>query len=138
MDNTAKALSYDHNSHLNNVIHLNPWLDVQEVNQNEKLANTYQRICQKHTNKSKWILMVNPESGSLKQLSQQDALNSNVLRIHSNKVNVDVEAIKVALRTGNCSAVILCNSIFNETEIDELVASAKLGKTKCILLNRAH
>jgi len=120
-----------------NVVSITPWLDVKKIN-NATLPLAYQQICQKHNQQDKWILMVNPEPKSLKQLNHDNNVANHVLRVFSNKVKVDIDNIKKALHSGNCSAVILCDAIFSQEEIDQLLASAQQGKTKCILLNRLH
>lgn len=112
------------------------WLNIRNVDNKNELTDLYSKTYRQHHVKNKWILMVNPESNSLDNMpnSTQDSF-SRILRVHSNKVNVKIENIETALRKGNCSAVILNNTSFNETELAQLYASAKHGKTQCIILN---
>lgn len=138
MRNTANY-RFESNSGLAcNVEKLEPWFDVRQVNHINQLSSEYQELCQKHDHSKKWILMVDAERESLKKLNHQKVDQSKVLLVNSNKVKVNITAIEKALSSGNCSAVILCDSIFEEAQIAQLTESARKGKTKCILLNRSN
>ena len=81
--------------------------------------------------------MIDPEMQSLRKAVKGQSDNSNVLLINSAKVNVNLKAIETALCSGNCSAVVLCNSEFKQDQITYLNQCARQGKTKCILLNHS-
>ena len=114
------------------------WCNIIQVTSAIELSEKYQNICQSHHTDNKWILMINPENESLDQLSSMGKINPNkILKVNANKVNVNVEHIKKTLLKGNCSAMILSNAQFNQTEMNELSRCAALGKTQCILLQQA-
>jgi len=133
------------NNDLNNrtvtceMVNNDPWLNVNEIKSESNIANHYAKLCQKHEQKNKWILMVNPEEKPLETLSTNEKINTaNILRVNGNNKPIKLINIKTALKTGNCSAVILCNTSFKEEEISQLMISAKKGKTQCILLNNQN
>lgn len=111
------------------------WLNMKSVNTPTDLTTEYRNICNKFRSDNKWVLMVNPENDSLDQLASSRATNGDkVLRVYSNKVNVNIENIETALSKGNCSVIVLCNASFNEAELTRLNNYAKQGKTQCIIL----
>jgi len=121
------------------VINNDSWLNVNEIKSESNIASHYANLCQKHEQKNKWILMVNPEEKPLETLSTNAKINTaNILRVNGNNKPIKLTNIKMALKTGNCSAVILCNTSFKEEEISQLMSSAKKGKTQCILLNNQN
>lgn len=112
------------------------WLNIKDVNNDNAFTEHYSKIYRQYHIKNKWILMVNPENNSLDNMQNLPKESfSRILRVHSNKVNVKIENIETALRKGNCSAVILSNTYFNDTELAQLYTSAKQGNTQCIILN---
>lgn len=112
------------------------WLNIKDVSSDNAFTEQYLKICSQHQIKNKWILIVNPENNSLDNMQNlPEESFSCILRVHSNKVNVKIENIETALRKGNCSAVILNNTSFDESELAQLYASARLGHTQCIILN---
>ncbi|WP_286267208.1 hypothetical protein [Thalassotalea atypica] len=138
MNRTATTIDNSLFEHVNNVDTLEPWIDVKEVKQSQKLSNEYAQLCQKHDKSNKWILMVDPQVNSLRKVSHTSVDKSKLLLLNSHKVKVDIAAIEKALCSGNCSAVILCDAMFEQEEISKLSASARKGKTKCILLNHSN
>ena len=122
----------------NNITPIEPWFDIRQVSHVSQLSSEYQHLCQKHDCSKKWILMIDAERQSLKNVNHAQFDQSKVLLVNSNKVKIDLAAIEKALSSGNCSAVILCDSIFEEKQIAQLRESARKGKTKCILLNRSN
>ncbi len=121
-----------------NIEQLEPWFDVRHVSNVSQLSSEYQDLCLKHERNNKWILMVDAEVDSLRRVSHDQFDKSKVLLVNSNKVKVNLAAIETALCSGNCSAVILCDSMFEDEQIEKLCESARRGKTKCILLNRSN
>ncbi len=116
----------------------NHWLDIRAVNKPDQYFQQYQNIYSQYKHEKKWILMINPANDSLEQLvNQHDMDNKKVLRVSLKNKHLDIENIKNALAKGNCSAVILSNSIFNQDEINELTLCAAAGETRCIVLNRS-
>lgn len=116
-----------------------PWCNVVRVNNAVDLSEKYQDICKKHYDNSKWILMINPESDSLEQLSNMGKINpAKILKVNANKVNVSLEHIKSTLLKGTCSAMILSDTNYNEDELNEIAQCAALGKTQCILLQQIN
>jgi len=114
------------------------WIDIREVNTNGQLLSEYKQLCQQHENEKKWILMIDPELNSLKQINPKQIDTSRVLHINSKKVPISIESIEKALSSGNCSAVVLCNSLLKQPQLTQLCNSAKKGKTQCILLNQSN
>lgn len=119
------------------------WIDIREVDNNDQLLNEYEQLCQQHKNKNKWILMIDPEVDSLKQINPNQIDTSKVLQVNSKKVHVSIENIEKALSSGNCSAVVLCNSLLKQSQLTkpqlaQLCSSAKKGNTQCILLNQSN
>lgn len=114
------------------------WIDVREVDNNGQLLNEYEQLCQQHKNKNKWILMIDPEVNSLKQINHKQIDTSKVLQVNSKKVHLSLENIERALSSGNCSAVVLSNTLLKQTQLTQLCNSAKKGNTQCILLNQSN
>ena len=113
------------------------WCNIIQVKNSVDLSEEYQNICQNHHTDNKWILMINPENESLDQLSNTGRINpEKILKVNANKVNVNLEHIKNTLLKGTCSAMVLSNAEFNQTEMSELTRCAMLGKTQCILLQK--
>lgn len=123
------------------------WLKLANVESQTDLSNTYADICQQHKLEKKWVLFINPEESTLEQLSQKHGVDiSKILCVSfkgKNKVNnlvgdksahLDIKQLKSVLSRGNCSAVILSNASFTDTEIDSLDRSARSGETQCVIL----
>jgi len=114
------------------------WCNIIRVENSYDLSEKYQDICQSHHHDSKWILMINPESDSLEQLSTMGKINpEKILKVNASKVNVSLAHIKSALLKGNCSAMILSNAQYNQAELNEISRCAAQGKTQCILLQNS-
>ncbi|TWX72497.1 hypothetical protein [Colwellia sp. C1TZA3] len=114
------------------------WCNVISVNSTGDVSAKYQDICQNHHDDKKWILMINPENASLEQLSNMGKINpAKILKVNANKVNVSLEHIKNTLLKGTCSAMILSNANYDQAELKEISRCATLGKTQCILLQKA-
>ncbi|NQY63659.1 MAG: hypothetical protein HRT38_07960 [Alteromonadaceae bacterium] len=111
------------------------WMDIRNIKDQHQLAQQYEKICQQHGQDNKWILMINPEDKSLETLYASGKINTTkILRVNANKQTINIANIKTALKTGNCSAVILCNASIKEEEINQLTLCAQKGKTQCIVL----
>ena len=120
----------------NNLTKNKTWLNIENLEGQLTIAKQYADICLQHEMKNKWILMVDPEVKSIESLSLNSKINTaNILRVNSHKQGLKLNNIKTALKTGNCSAVVLCNSAFKAVEIDQLMRCAEKGNTQCILLN---
>ena len=116
---------------------ITPWCNIINITNALDLSENYQNICQRHRYDRKWVLMINPENESLNYLSNIGKINpSKILKVNSNKVNVDIEHIKSTLLKGTCAAIILSNSQYNATQIRELSQCATKGKTQCIVLKQ--
>ena len=114
------------------------WCNIIRVNNAYDLSENYQNICQSHHDDKKWILMINPESDSLEQLSNMGKINpAKILQVNANKVNVSLEHIKNTLLKGTCSAMILSDTNYNQAELMEISRCAAQGKTQCILLQKS-
>ena len=114
------------------------WCNIIRVNNAYDLSEKYQNICQNHHDDKKWILMINPESDSLEQLSSMGKINpAKILQVNANKVNVSLEHIKNTLLKGTCSAMILSDTNYNQAELMEISRCAAQGKTQCILLQKS-
>lgn len=111
------------------------WFNVKNVENKHEVSRQYLDICQRHQEHKKWILVINPENGSLAPLSGSESVDtSKILRVNVNKVKVQMCDIETALSKGNCSAVILCNATFEQAQISQLAACAMKGKTECIVI----
>ncbi len=111
------------------------WFSVREVNHVSELSDEYERVCHQHISANKWVMMVGADIHSLKKVSMDLVDRKKLLLLHSNKISVGLSDIEKALRSGNCSAVILCNSNYSEAQLSSLHESARVGNTQCILLN---
>ncbi|MGB1199198.1 MAG: hypothetical protein ACPG46_09120 [Thalassotalea sp.] len=110
-------------------------LKIIDVNNSINLSHQYAAICRQYRVENKWILMINPEEHSLGQLNQLSDINtSSVLKVHANKVNVVLQNIESALRKGNCAAVVLCNPILSNKEIELLNKCTQSSQTSCIVI----
>ena len=133
---THKALSVD--KKVKEVNMSNNWMDVRVVNSSHQLSQLYNNICQKHQNKNKWILMINPENESLEQLANQNGINvSNILRLDTKGTCLNLNRIEDALSKWNCSAIVLSNMNLKQEQISQLNTCAEQGGTKCIVLKNA-
>ena len=120
------------------------WLQHTKVNDSFELFNQYANICQQHKQENKWVLFINPEESSIEQLAKTHGIDvSKILMVNykntaSTRAKVELKQIKSVLSKGNCSAVILSNSLFEANEIAELESSAKIGKTHCFLVKQCQ
>ena len=118
-----------------NELDFNPWLDIQNVNNTKQLSQLYSKVCQQHKNEKKWILVINPEDETLEKLTLRNDIDaSKILRVSINKHSLNLTGINKALSQGNCSAVILSDTVLKEDDISQLTHSAQQGKTQCIML----
>lgn len=116
---------------------LSHWCEIIDIEHEYDYSMHYQHICQHHQHNHKWILMINPENDLLAQLHNQGKIGSkNILKVDTTKVKVRIEHIKRALLKGNCAAVILSNTQFNDDELKLIAEHAAQGKTQCIILNK--
>lgn len=117
--------------------HLSHWCKIIDIEHEPNYSMHYQHVCQHHQHGRKWILMINPESKLLEQLHSQGKIQpKNILKVDTTKVNMKLEHIKQALLKGNCSALILSNTHFNDDELRLITECAAQGKTHCIILNK--
>lgn len=146
--NTINQLKYNNidscldenfaNIELNSIIDSH-WLDVRNINNHHHFSDEFINICHQHHHDERWILMINPEEKVLERLSKEHKIDAaRILRVHANKVNVNVRNIEAALAKGNCSAVVLCNANFAETELSHFMTCAQRGNTHCIVLKNAN
>lgn len=118
------------------------WLQHNLVSDHFDMSNQYATICQQHKQERKWVLIINPEEHSIEQLANIHGVDvSKILMVNykntdENRAKIALNQIKSVLCKGNCSAVILSNSIFKNDEITELENAASLGKTHCFLLKQ--
>lgn len=133
------------NNPLNNNTALNAnWLQQTKVSNNLELSNQYANICQQHRQEKKWVLFINPEESSIEQLAKTHGIDvSKILMVNykntsTSRAKIELQQIKSVLSKGNCAAVILSNSLFEASEIEQLESSAKTGKTHCFLVKQAQ
>ncbi len=117
------------------------WLQLTNVTDDYELSNQYAHICQQHKQEKKWVLFINPEESSIELLAKKHGIDvSKILMVNyknAEKTNkIDLEHIKSVLSKGNCSAVILANTGFENEEIAQLESSACAGKTQCVILKK--
>ncbi len=118
----------------NNNIDTNNWVDVRNVQDKLELSQHYADICQQHHFEKKWILMINPEDDSLTELSSEHNIDaSKILRVDAKDINIS--KIETVLSNGNCAAVVLCNHMFAQEQLSNLVSFAKRGNTHCVVMN---
>ncbi|MBL4909330.1 MAG: hypothetical protein JKX78_04770 [Alteromonadaceae bacterium] len=100
------------------------------------LVTEFINIYQQHQQDKRWILMIDPEQKDIDTLSKNNTINSTkILRINSKKVNLSTKNIENTLIKGNCCAIILCNSNFDQQQLSTFNHYAKQGNTQCIVLN---
>lgn len=120
------------------------WLQHTNVTNDFELSNQYANICQQHKQEKKWVLFINPAESSIEKLAKTHGVDvSKILMVnYKNSANhhskIDLNQIKSVLSKGNCSAVILSNSLLGESEIAQLECSAKTGKTHCFLVKKCQ
>lgn len=120
------------------------WLQQTNVTDNVDLSNHYAHIFNQHKQDKKWVLFINPEVNSIEKLAKIHGIDiSKILMVNykstpTSRANVTLEKITSVLSKGNCSAVILSNSLFEADEIAQLEISAKLGQTHCILVKKSQ
>ena len=118
------------------------WLQRTNVNNNVELSNQYAYICQQYKQEKKWVLFINPEESSIEKLAKTHGVDvSKILLVNykstvNTNTTIDLQRVKSVLSKGNCSAVILSNTNFNNEEITQLENSACEGKTQCVLLKK--
>lgn len=113
------------------------WCNIVNVKDVCDISDNYLSICQTHCADNKWILMINPDDKPLVQLSSEGKIDpAKILKVNANKVNVNFIHIKNTLLKGNCSAIILAKTEFNQKQIAELSTYAEQGKTQCILVQQ--
>ncbi|NQY36098.1 MAG: hypothetical protein HRT37_14220 [Alteromonadaceae bacterium] len=134
-DEQTNKTAHSATSKVNIEYHSHNWLDIRNIKDQHQLAQQYTTICQQHEQDNKWILMINPEDKSLETLYASGKINTTkILRVNAKRQTININNIATALKTGNCSAVILCNASIKEEEIHQLSAFAQKGKTQCIVL----
>jgi len=120
------------------------WLQHTNVMNDFELSSQYAHICHQHKQENKWVLFINPEENSIEKLAKMHGIDaSKILMVNykstaANRTKIGLEKITSVLSKGNCSAVILSNSLFNAFEIAQLESSAKIGKTHCILMQQCQ
>lgn len=111
------------------------WLNIRNIENEQQLSEQFSDICQRHHQQRKWILVINPEKLSLDILSHSALVDSSkILRVNTNKVKVNLKNIEKALCTGNCAAVILCNTTLAQNQMSHLANCAQNGRTPCFVL----
>ncbi len=120
------------------------WLQHTNVSNTFELCNQYAHICQQHKQEKKWVLFINPEESSIEKLAKTHGIDvTKILMVNyknttTTRSKVELKQIKSVLSKGNCSAVILSNSMFESNEIAQLESSAKTGKTHCFVVEQAQ
>jgi cell division inhibitor SulA len=120
------------------------WLQHTNVTNDFELSSQYAHICHQHKQEKKWVLFINPEENSIEKLAKTHGIDvSKILMVNykstaANRTKIALEKITSVLSKGNCSAVILSNSLFDADEIAQLESSAKTGKTHCILMQQCQ
>jgi len=118
------------------------WFQHTNVTNDFELSSQYAHICHQHKQEKKWLLFINPEENSIEKLAKTHGVDvSKILMVNykssiTNRAKIALAQITSVLSKGNCSAVILSNSLFNADEIAELEISAKKGKTHCFLMEQ--
>ncbi|GHE90413.1 hypothetical protein [Thalassotalea profundi] len=110
-------------------------LRIIDVENDFNISQQYAEICQQYFVENKWVLMINPDTQPLDQLNKNIAIDtSKILKVYANKVTIVLANIESALCKGNCSAVVLCNPLLSDKEIEQLSECAQLSKTSCIVI----
>ncbi len=113
------------------------WLDQIAFTSNTQLSQQYADICRQHHQEHKWVLMINPEEDSLEKLTENHGIDAGkILRVNTNQQSININHIEIALQKGNCAAVVVSNTDFNQEQIAQLSKSAQRGKTQCVVINK--
>jgi len=129
---------------LNTTVNYDYWLTQRNVTNNLDLSSQYVNICQQNHKENKWVLFINPDEASLDQLTSFNKVDtSKVLCVNFNNTDkkltkINIEQIKKALNKGNCSAIILSNTSFENEEILQLDICARESKTQFVILQNTH
>jgi len=140
-NNDINTISNSNNN--SSIINLN-WLQQANVSNDFELSNQYANICQQHKQEKKWVLFINPEENSIEKLAKTHGIDvSKILMVNykntaTNRAKIGLKQMKSVLSKGNCSAVILSNSMFDDSEIAQLESSAKTGRTHCFLVKQCQ
>lgn len=141
--NNSNISSLTNNYTNNQTMNMN-WLQHTNVSDHFDLTSQYASICQQHKQDKKWVLFINPEENSIEKLAKTHGIDaSKILMVNyktnaTNRAKVELKQITSVLSKGNCSAVILSDSIFAADEIAQLESSAELGKTHCFLMKQCQ
>jgi cell division inhibitor SulA len=120
------------------------WLQHTNVVNDFEISNQYAHICHQHKQEKKWVLFINPEENSIEKLAKTHGVDvSKILMVNykntdENRAKIALGKITSVLSKGNCSAVILLNSLFDADEIAQLESSATAGQTHCILMKQCQ
>lgn len=121
-------------AHQENII--NNSKNVIKNDKNQIITREISKLCTKHKNNKKWILLINNEKSTISTLQQQHTIDtSKVLHINNTKVKINAHNIETALSKGNCSAVVLADSNLRVDQLNHLHSCAKLSNTAFVLLN---
>ncbi len=129
---------------LNHTVIADHWLQKKSVANNLEVSSHYADICQQNKHQHKWVLFINPEEASMDQLASFDEIDTSKALCATVKVSTKgenkkaIELIKQALSQGNCSAVVLSNTILNQEEVAQLELYAAMGETRCEVLNNQN
>lgn len=141
--NINNLINVNNTSNANNAMNIH-WLQHTNVSDLFELSHQYATICQQHKQEKKWVLFINPEENSIEKLAKTHGIDvSKILMVNyksttANRVKVELKQITSVLSKGNCSAVILSDSSFAATEIEQLELSAKLGQTHCFIMKQCY
>lgn len=112
------------------------WINIINCKSATELTTAYKSILSSISSQNKWTLMVNPEVKMLEKMSLQSTINSaKILKVNAHKIKINIDNIVLALRTGNCSSVILCDPKLTQKELASLEIAAKKGNTRCTIIH---
>ena len=93
-------------------------------------------ICLNYQQDNRWILMIDPKQQDISQLLKNKKINpAKILKVDSRKIKVTKTNINTALSKGNCCAIVLCNTHFEQQQLAEFDRLGKQTNTQCIILN---
>jgi cell division inhibitor SulA len=93
-------------------------------------------ICLNNQQDNRWILIVDPKQQEVSQLLKNKTINpAKILKVDSKKIKLTKNNINTALSKGNCCAIVLCNTHFEQQQLAEFDRLGKQTNTQCIILN---
>lgn len=115
----------------------NQWLDHKFVSDSTDISAQLSLLTKRFENNHKWVLVISNDIHAQRRIQQTpDTNQSNVLWVHSHRVNVSLDNIKNTLMKGNCAAIALCDVELDTNQIEQIAIAANQGNTHCVLLNK--